>query len=71
MSSESLHPVTDGSRCRNLQPSTRPSYRSPVEENKRDLMNQGIKVITREPTENTNLGSYKLYGPTAREPAWD
>ena len=33
----------------------------------------GVKVITREPTDTTNLGSYELTKsqPTARKPVWD
>ncbi|XP_059108363.1 uncharacterized protein LOC131901091 [Peromyscus eremicus] len=69
---QSLHPVTDGSRYRDPQPSIRPSSRSQL---KRGNKNEedGVRIMMGKSTETTGPCSWKLmnFRPTAVEPSWD
>ena len=40
LSSERLHPATDGNRCRDPQPNIRQSLGNPVEEGRKDFRSQ-------------------------------
>ena len=74
MSSENLYPVTNGSRCRDLQPSFETRSRSPTEEREGGLYEQvGIKIMTEKATETDDLTLLELMDPglTASKPAWD
>lgn len=49
-----------GSRCRSLQPKTRQSSRSVVEELRKELRKSEIEDTTGRPTVPTNLGTWRL-----------
>ncbi|XP_059108353.1 uncharacterized protein LOC131901077 isoform X2 [Peromyscus eremicus] len=69
---QSLHPVTEGSKYRDPQPSTRLSSRSHL---KRGNKNEedGVRIMMGKSTETTGPSSWKLtnFRPTAVEPSWD
>jgi hypothetical protein len=58
LSSEKLHPATDGNRCRDPQPNTRQSLAIMQRKGRKDriVRTRGVKDITRKPTKSTNLG---------------
>jgi hypothetical protein len=70
MSSERLHQVTDGNRCRHPQPDIKWNLGNSVEEREGG---RGVKDTTRKPTASTNLGPYGLIETdlSSREHVWD
>lgn len=76
MSTESLHSISDGNRCR-WKPSIGPSSGSPPEEREEGLYKWEcvwgcINIMTEEPKETADLSlcEHMDPGPTVREAAW-
>lgn len=42
-----------------------------LKKGRKDCMSQGVKVVTKEPTETTDLSLLTASEPTVGEPAWD
>lgn len=73
LSSWSLYLVTDGDRCKDPEPTTRPSSGSSVEQREEDFMSKELKAITRKSTDTAGLSSwweFKGSRPTVEELSW-
>lgn len=67
---QSLHPITNGNKCRDSWPSTELSASNSVEEKEKELYKPGMSnIITKQ--KQLTWDHRSLYGPTAREPTLD